>query len=185
MTVGAGACYDLPGMGLPAKKDEVRRIFERVQARLEAEPWFARERWIAASHGFPRKAPEGITFHVFKRHWYNADGLGIHIESYLAFDERKRRKSYVTIHVLHHDRIPGTDRKRSEISKPFVDSVIAEVESWEGYRARAGKYGMQPFAKVLDGRDPAFPDLLAEEVSRLCLRLGPAMDRAIARANGE
>jgi hypothetical protein len=160
---------------------QVRSIFKQLKARLEAKAWFTKGHWIAALHPFPKDAPEGVTFHVFKKHWHNEDRLGIHFESYLAFDERKRKKSYVTIHVLHHDKIPGTNRKRVEISKPFIDAVLSEVKGWGDFQIRAGKYGMQPFSKTLDGNDLVFADTIEKEFSRLCTRLGPAMDRAIAR----
>jgi hypothetical protein len=159
----------------------VEDIFKSVQRSLEAKTWFARGKWISSCHPLPKVKPEGITFHVYKKHWFNEDKLGIHFESYLYFDLKKRKKSYVTLHVLHHDRIPHSGKKRAEISKPFVDSIIDEVSQWEGFRFRAGKYGLQPFTKNLEGSDADFRDQLEREITRLCQKLGPVMDQVIER----
>lgn len=162
--------------------DEVVKKFKRVEAKLKSKPWFKRDKWIASVHGFPKDKPEFVTFHVFKKHWYNEDSQGIHIESYLAIDPKKRKKSYITIHVLHHPKIPGTNLKRAVIAQPFVDAVYGEVKKWEGYEFRAGKYGTQPFTKILDGTDEDFEEILSVEVQRMCLKLGLEMDKAIEQA---
>lgn len=160
--------------------DEVALRFQRIEKSLKAKPWFKKEKWLASVHGFPRGKPEFVTFHVFKKHWFNEDSQGIHIESYLAIDPKKRKKSYVTIHVLHHALVPGTKLKRTVISQPFVDEVFKEVSSWPGYKFRAGKYGTQPFTRMLDGSHPDFDSTLEREVERLCVKLGPVMDKILA-----
>ncbi len=165
--------------------EDVVKKFKRVEAKLKAKEWFKRDRWIASVHGFPKERPEFVTFHVFKKHWYNEDSQGIHIESYLAIDPKKRKKSSITIHVLHHAKIPGTNLKRTVIAQPFVDAVYGEVKKWEGYKFRAGKYGTQPFTKILDGTDEDFEDILLVEVQRMCLKLGPEMDKAIQQSKRE
>jgi hypothetical protein len=100
----------------------------------------------------------------------------------LAIDPKKRKKSQVTIHVLHHAKIPGTNLKRAFIARPFVDAVYGQVKKWEGYKFRAGKYGTQPFTKMLDGTDEDFEDILSVEIQRMCLKLGPEIDKAIKQA---
>lgn len=153
--------------------------FKVVEKALKAKPWFKKDKWIVSVHGFPTAKPEFVTFHVFKKHWFNEDKQGIHIESYLAIAPKKRKKSYITMHVLHHAKIPGTSLKRTEISKPFVDAIYDEVRSWSGYKFRTGKYGTQPFTKTLDGTADDFETTLVEETSRICKHLGPIMDEVI------
>jgi hypothetical protein len=159
--------------------------FQAVEKKLAAQPWFKKEGWRSSVHGFPREAPEGITFHVFKKHWPNEGGRGIHIESYLAIDPAKAGKTYVTMHVFHRAVIPGTKLKRIALSKPFVDAIYGEVKTWEGYKFRAGKYGQQPFTKHLDGKSEHFERELEREVTRLCRTLGPVMDRVLRDVLGE
>ncbi|MGZ3711163.1 MAG: hypothetical protein ACXVBE_05375 [Bdellovibrionota bacterium] len=156
--------------------------FKNVEKNLSVKPWFKKEGWLVSVHPFPEQSPDGITFHVFKKHWFNEGRGGIHIESYLSLDTKKQKKTYLTLHVLHHPLIPGTKIKREKISRPFVDEIYAEVKSWEGYKFRAGKYGVQPFTMNLNGQSDDFESELESEVERLCRKLGPALDRAIKAA---
>lgn len=161
------------------KMNDVMKIFKNVESKLSAQPWFIKEKWVVSVHGFPINKPQFITFHVFKNHWFNEDKQGIHIESYLAIDPKERKKSYITMHVLHHSKIPGTKLKRTAISQPFVDEIYDLVNTWEGYKFRAGKYGTQPFTKVLDGTSDDFEKILTSELTRMCRKLGPVMDKVI------
>jgi hypothetical protein len=161
---------------------DVARKFNSIEAQLRSKSWFKKDKWIASMHGFPKTKPEFVTFHVFKNNWFNDDSQGIHIESFLAIDPKKRKKSYLTIHVLHHAKIPGTNIKRKTVAEPFVDAVFDEVKTWPGYKFRAGKYGTQPFTKLLDGTSDDFEDTLATEIERMCKYLGPQVDKAIKQA---
>jgi len=158
---------------------EAAEIFQQVIASIKARPWFAKGEWNASIHPFPEKDPEALTLHVFKEHWLNADTRGIHIESFLHLDPGKRKKSSVHLHLLHDDLIPGTNLKRHALSKPVVNAIYDEVSRWKGYKFRAGRYGMQPFTKELDGNSAKFVAQLSEELELLCRHVGPAIDRAL------
>ncbi|MGE0633594.1 MAG: hypothetical protein AB7O96_14370, partial [Pseudobdellovibrionaceae bacterium] len=103
--------------------EEVTKFFKTVEKKLSSQKWFKEGRWQTSVHPFPSKNPEAITFHVTKKHWLNEDRKGIHVESYLYLNPKKRKKSNVSIHIFHHDYIPGTKIKRIAISKPLVDEV--------------------------------------------------------------
>jgi hypothetical protein len=153
--------------------------FKSVEDELKKKSWFKKGHWIVSVHGFPAKKPEFVTFHVFKKNWFNEEKQGIHIESFLAIDAKKRKKSSVTVHLLHEPIIPGTKVKRIELAKAVVESVRGEVESWEGYKFRAGAYGVQPFTKNLDGSSKDFEKDLVHEVERLCKVLGDKIDETL------
>jgi len=153
--------------------------FRKVEKSLKAKPWFKKQGWIVSVHPFPAYRAEGITFHLFKKHWFNGEGSGIHIESYLPLDASKRKATYLTFHVLHLAIIPGTKLKRIAIAKPFVDSIFEKVSQWEGYKFRAGKYGTQPFSKLFDTGE-GFEKELAVEAERLARTLGPVMDEVLS-----
>lgn len=150
-----------------------------VASRLRSKPWFKKNEWIISTHPFPAKSPEAVTFHAFKKHWFNEDHHGIHVESYLMLDPRKQKKSYVTVHLLHEDFIRGNKISRKVLAKEFVDSIFDQVSDWDGYKFRAGKYGVQPFTKLLDGSAKDFEKTLELEVTRICTKLGPYIDDAI------
>lgn len=157
--------------------------FKTVETKLKAQPWFKKGKWITSMHEFPSAKPEGITFHVSKKYWFNENKQGIHFESYLSLDQKKQKNSYVTLHLLHEPLIPGTKLKRTEISKPVVDTIRDKVNSWDGYTFRAGAYGVQPFVKKLDGTSKDFEKVLELEISRLCRSLGDVIDEAIKAIN--
>jgi hypothetical protein len=154
--------------------------FKTVETNLSKKPWFKKDKWIISVHAFPNeKNAEGVTFHIFKKHWWNEDKQGVHIESYLDLNLKKQKKTYLTIHLLHSDLIPGTKLKRIAFSKPFIDEVYDEVSSWPGYDFRVGKYGQQPFTKFLDATDLKFEKNLEIEIERMCKKLGPVLDENI------
>ena len=159
--------------------EEPQIIFSRISKTLSSKPWFKKESWQTSTHPFPTKNPEAITFHLFKPHWFNEDRQGIHIESFLMLDPKKRKKSSLTIHLLHHELIPGTKIKRRALAEPVVDAIFDTVSSWEGYRFRTGKYGLQPFTLELDGRSEDFESVLVKEISRVSREVGPIVDRVL------
>ena len=158
---------------------EPQQVFENVAKTLLSTAWFQKGNWLTSVHPFPKKNPEAVTFHIFKRHWYNDDYQGIHVESFLTLDPQKRKSSYLTVHILHHDYVPGTKIRRRDIARPIVDGCHEEISKWDGYIFRAGKYGVQPFTKKLNGSDPGFEKILIREASRLCQHLGPIIDRTL------
>ena len=158
---------------------QIKKIFDEASKELKATVWFKEGKWVTSTHLFPATNPEAMTFHVFKPHWYNADRQGIHIESFLNIDEKKRKKSSVTIHLLHHDLVPGTKIKRAEIARFVVDAVYDEISEWDGYAFRAGNYGLQPFTRHLDGHALTYKNILVKEITKLCKTIGPVVDKAI------
>jgi len=161
--------------------EEISGIFKKVEAAMKAKPWFKKDKWQISYHPFPDRNPDAVTLHVFKKNWFNEDTRGIHIESFLYVDPKKRKKSSVHVHLLHEDQIPGTKLKRMALSKPIVDAIYKEVSSWPGYKFRAGKYGLQPFTKELDGKNPKFAAELTTELERLCKYLGPEIDAVLEK----
>ena len=94
-------------------------------------------------------------------------------------DPKKRKKSSLTIHLLHHDLIPRTKIKRRALSEPVVDAIFDTISEWDGYKFRAGKYGLQPFTLELNGTSEDFETVLVKEMSRLSREVGPVVDRVL------
>jgi hypothetical protein len=158
---------------------EVNQALNKVKASIKSTDWFKKGKWIVSTHEFPAKKPEAVTLHVYKPHWFNEDKWGIHVETFLSYDVKKRKKSYVTVHLCHHSVIPNTKLKRITISKPIVDSIFDDVKSWEGYKFRAGKYGLQPFTYVVDGLSSDFEKVVTREIARVCQLIGPRIDQVL------
>lgn len=157
----------------------VRNKFKKIENLLSDKAWFKKDEWLISTHSFPRKNATGITFHIFKSHWFNENSNGIHIESYLDFNPKKQRKAYLTIHFLHDDFIPDTKIKRIDLTKPIIDKIYDTVACWPGYKFRVGKYGQQPFTYSIDGTSVEFENVLIKEATKLCKLLGPLIDEQL------
>lgn len=157
----------------------LQQKFKNTEELIKSKPWFTKGKWIITQHPFPKAMPEGVTLHISKKHWFNEDRQGIHIESYLDLNPKKHKKTYITLHALHYDKFPGTKISRKELTKPLVDEIYDEVTNWDGYNFRVGKYGQQPFTKFLDASSIKFSAELAWEIERLCKLLGPKIDQIL------
>ncbi len=168
---------------MPKKSQDGEKIkarFLRTEKQLRAQPWFKRGGWLVAVHAIPNEgAPDGYAFHVYKKHWFNDDGQGIHVGSYLDLDSAKQREAVVTMHILHSGNVPGTTFKRQSLTEPFIDKIYKEVCAWDGYIFNAEKYGAQPFSKALDATSEGFEKQLAGEIGKICSRIGPIMDQTL------
>lgn len=163
---------------------DLQQRFSKVEDLLRSKSWFTDQKWIVAQHLFPKTKPDGVTLHVFKKHWFNEERLGIHFESYLDLNPKKQKKAYVTLHALHYEEFPGSKISRKKFSQPLVDAIYSDVRKWDGYAFRAGKYGLQPFTKFLDATSPRFANDLTKELERLCKVVGPAIDEVLESVIG-
>ncbi|MCX6119174.1 MAG: hypothetical protein NT027_16680 [Proteobacteria bacterium] len=161
---------------------EIEKIYNQLSKSLGKLPWFKAGKWQAKWHEFPKDHPEGLTFGVFKPHWFNSDRTGIHFETFIGFSGKYAKETQIALHLSHETIVPGTNIKRTSISKPFVDAIYPAVRKWPGYKFRTGKYGMQPFAKKV-AVDESILSVLKEEFERLCVNLGDPMDDAICLAS--
>lgn len=181
-----------------------------VSTCLNSQDWFKKD-WLVSVHYFPPvpQLPESVTMHVYRPHWLNEDGQGIHFEAQFGPKQWVKLEIPVMLHVFHSGTIPGTKIKRMAITKPLVDSVYDLVSSWPGYSFRVGRYGAQSFSCTLHfvesltanpgSFDPSlaavsdtvswdtstaeqFQGMVSKEISRLCIELGPAIDHALAQA---
>ena len=137
--------------------------------------------WLTSVHQYPPlpAAAEVFTLHVYRANWFNEDRQGIHFETFIGPKEWKKKQIQIAMHIFHTETIPGTSLKRRAVAVPFVDSIYDMVEGWDGYVFRAGKYGAHPFTKILAFEVETLEQQLADELLRLCLKLGPKMDEAL------
>jgi len=160
--------------------DQAKLVFSQVVERLAQNAWFEKD-WLHSVHQFPPlpKPADCATLHVYRAGWFNDDRQGIHFETFLGPKEWKKQVIPVMMHIFHCDLIPGTSIKRRAVATPFVDEVFDQVSSWPGYVFRAGKYGAHPFTCSVEFEFKTIVDQLETEFSRLCLNLGPSMDRTL------
>ncbi len=170
-----------------------KALMDAVAIRLKQQDWFA-QNWLVDVHFFPPlPQAESVTVHVFRPHWFNESGQGIHFEAQFGAKQWLACEVPVMLHVFHSATIPGTKIKRIAVTKPLVDGIYDMVASWPGYSFRVGRYGAQSFSTTLKmtvgsgstaSQEEQFQAMVTAEISRLCLALGPAIDTALAQALG-
>lgn len=138
-------------------------------------------KWVKSVQQYPPEPlePEVFTLQVFRSNWFNEDRQGIHFETFMGPKEWKRKQIQIAMHIFHVERIPGTSLKRRAVAFPFVNEIYDLVSSWDGYTFRTGKYGAHPFTKQLPFDIETFEAQLSTELLRLCLELGPKMDKTL------
>ena len=90
--------------------EQIQACYKHLEQQLRAQPWFSAGQWLTSSHVFPpAPAPaEGMTFQLYKPHWFNQEHHGIHFETYLDYTPQKQKHTTVTLHLLHLPCVPGT-----------------------------------------------------------------------------
>ena len=161
--------------------EDSKKTLTLVATRLTTNEWFGND-WRHSVHYFPAPpaVPESVTLHVYKQNWFNENRQGIHFETQLGPRQFAQKTVSIMLHVLHTDTIPGTTLKRIKLTKPLVDEFYASVAKWDGYSFRAGKYGAQSFSAKLAFTPDTIVDQLYEEYVRLCIEIGPRIDKALA-----
>ncbi len=155
-------------------------FFDQITELLAKKPWFKKEKWIAQPHLFEINGKaEAVSFHLFKKTWFNEDRQGIHFETFRDLRLGKDKEVVLTLHLFHTKNIPGTKLKREAVSKIFVDRSEKTIKSWNGYKFRTGKYGTQYFSKSFKVSDKDLHRSVADEFEKLCTVLGPEIDRAL------
>ncbi len=137
--------------------------------------------WLTSVHQYPPEPAiaEVFTLHVYRSNWFNEDRQGIHFETFIGPKEWKKKQIQIAMHIFHVETIPGTTLKRRAVAVPFVDEIHDLVSGWQGYTFRTGKYGAHPFTKNLSFEVETLEAQLSAELLRLCLELGPRMDRVL------
>lgn len=137
--------------------------------------------WLTSVHQYPPEPaePEVFTLHVFRANWFNEDRQGIHFETFMGPKEWKKKQVQIAMHIFHVELIPGTSIKRRAVAVPFVDAIYDRVIKWDGFKFRTGKYGAHPFTKILSFEYETFEAQLSAELLRMCLELGPRMDKVL------
>ena len=155
-------------------------FFQQITKLLSKKSWFKKDKWITQSHLFEMKGkPEAVSYHIFKKHWFNDERQGIHFETARDLRPGKDREVIVTLHIFHTAKIPGTNLKREAVSKPIIDNIDKSLKSLKGYKFRKGKYGTQYFSKAFKSSEKDLPLIVASEFEILCTTFGPEIDKVL------
>lgn len=167
-------------VNLKDKIQDFEKFFQQITKHLAKKSWFKKDGWIAQSHLFEMNGrPEAVSYHVFKKHWFNHERQGIHFETFRDLRPGKDKEVIVTLHLFHTTKIPGTNQKREAIAKPIIDKIEKSLKSWKGYKFRAAKYGTQYFSKAFKSSDKDLPEIIALEFEKLFTAFGSDIDKVL------
>ncbi len=114
---------------------EVLKQLETAMRRTRRAKWFTEEWTLRAT------VPDDGDSHwagiqLAKKNWFNEDGLGIHIETWVAEKEMPTKQLPFVLHVLHQKTFPGTDRTTRDFMKLWreLPEPAELIASWPGYK---------------------------------------------------
>ncbi len=152
--------------------------YEELAVALRKEKWFD-ERWQTTAGCFPNaEAPKSAFIQLFRDTWYNEEGKGIHLESWMTNADLARGTATVVLHVETSKARTGINSKA--FVKALLDQVGAEIAGWEGYEIKPG-YPMQPLTVKPSYEKEGFATVLRREFNRL-VQIADAVDAAICEA---
>lgn len=87
-------------------------FFKTIETKLKQKPWFKKGKWLIHTQLFPSsEKPEAMSFHIFKKHWFNEERKGIHFETARDLRLGIDSEMMVTLHVFHYPKIPGFSQR--------------------------------------------------------------------------
>ena len=150
-------------------------IYLNLASSLKSEKWFTKH-WTAVAGLCPNdKEPKSIAIQVFKDTWFNEDGRGIHLESWMTNADVRRGTCNMVLHI-------ESSKERTGINgKALVKALFAiereKIAAWEGYQTKES-YTMQPFIRKMSITQDTLHDQLLSEFRRLST-IADSIDEAI------
>jgi hypothetical protein len=94
-----------------------------VIRQIAKQDWYARDRWTA----FIGHYHAGIYMQVFKPHWYNQTGDGIHLETALTAETLANGATGIDLHITHKNLFD-----REHFNAYTVPQMEALTKTWQG-----------------------------------------------------
>jgi hypothetical protein len=153
-------------------------LYVSLATELEREKWFNKH-WKAKAGLCPdAKAPKSVAIQVFKDSWFNEEGRGIHLESWMTNADVARGTAAIVMHIESSKERTGINGKT--LVKVLFESVGHKISAWEGYQTKES-YTMQPFIKRALITPETFIEIMRIEFSRLA-GIANDIDAAIEKA---
>ncbi len=153
-------------------------LYEKLAIELAMEPWYGKE-WKTTSGFFPNaETPKSVFIQLFRDTWFNEEGKGIHLESWMTNADVARGTVTVVLHIESSKERTGINGKL--LVKNILAAVGDRIEAWEGYQTKES-YTMQPITGKLAITPETFSKTLRHEFNRLA-GLADTIDAAIVVA---
>jgi len=153
-------------------------LYLSLASELEREKWF-NIHWKAKAGLYPNsQTPKSVAIQVFKDSWFNEDGKGIHLESWMTNADVARGTAAIVLHIESSKERTGINGKA--LVKALFESSEDKINSWEGYQTKES-YTMQPFIKRALVTPETFLRTMKFEFTRLA-GIAKDIDSAIEKA---
>jgi hypothetical protein len=115
--------------------DDVMKQLNTAMRQIRRAKWFNKDWTLRATEPDDGRS-HWAGIQLAKKNWFNEDGLGIHIETWVSEKEMPSNQLPFVLHVLHQKTFPGTDKTTRDFMKlwrelPEPNELIA---SWPGYK---------------------------------------------------
>ena len=144
-------------------------VLRKLSSNLTSQRWFSSSPWFISKGIYAR----GIGLQMAKTHWYNHEGQGIHLETWIDEDAMSRREVAVVMHVEPH--VPN----RAKFNETFWSLAKSKIERWEGYEIKEGNL-MELWRKSVPFVKSKAASTLTEEFLRI-KDLGEDIDTALSK----
>lgn len=160
--------------------DDVLKQLTTAMGQIRRQKWF-NGNWTLQATEPDDGGTHWAGIQLAKKNWFNEDGLGIHIETWVSEKEMPSKRLPFVLHILHVKTFPGTDRTMRDFMELWRE--LAEpaelIASWPGYKA--GRI------KPLGGKCKYSPDeisaTIVKEFTRLHV-LGVYVDQVLKQILG-
>ncbi len=155
--------------------DEVMKQLETAMGRTRRAEWFT-DGWTLRATTPDDGGSHWAGIQLAKKNWFNENGLGIHIETWVAQKEMPSRQLPFVLHVLHQKTFPGMDKTTRDFMKLWreLPEPAELIASWPGYKA--GRIKPLGGKRKYDPED--IPSTIVEEFTRLHV-LGVYVDQVL------
>jgi hypothetical protein len=97
----------------------------KLSRNLTSQPWFS-DHWFIIKGLYAR----GIGFQMAKTHWYNHEGQGVHLETWIDEEVIQKKEIAVVMHV--EPELPN----RRKFKAAFWKRAKSKIQQWDGYEIR-------------------------------------------------
>lgn len=153
-------------------------LYQKLATELRKEKWFKKGWQTKAGFSPDAKQPKSVFIQLFRDSWFNEEGKGIHLESWMTNADVARGTASVVLHIESSKERTGINGKA--LVKALLADVGDKIARWEGYQIKE-TYTMQPFIKKMSISPDDIVRSLRFEFTRLA-GIADAIDMAVAEA---
>jgi len=160
--------------------DDVLKQLDTAMREIRRAKWF-NGNWTLRATEPDDGGTHWAGIQLAKKNWLNDDGLGVHIETWVAEKEMPSQQLQFVLHILHQKTFPGTDRTTRDFMELWreLPEPAELIASWPGYKA--GR--IKPLGGKRNYNPEEISKTIVQEFARLHV-LGVYVDQVLKKILG-